>query len=67
MDTAKKIADEIADKFELSDSEIARRCNSSQATISRIRNEKVTQCGSTLYIELMQLREDLCSSIKAAA
>lgn len=59
MDSAKKILDEISDKYSLSDSEIARRVSTSQPTIFRIRNNKVDNCSSGLYIAICQLRDSL--------
>ena len=66
METAKQLSDEIS-SFGLSDSEIARRCKTSQATINRIRNEVVSECGSILYVELSELRKKLRRSNKKAA
>lgn len=59
MDTAKQIIDDLATRFALSDSEIARQANSTQPTIWRIRNGEVTWCTSDLYITLFQLRKSL--------
>lgn len=59
MDTPKKLIDDIVQHHALSDSEIARRANTSQPTIWRIRNEQVADCSSSVYIALVQLREEL--------
>lgn len=67
MDSAKQILDELSSIHLLSDSEIARRVDSSQPTISRIRNDKVADCSANLYIALCQLIESLRSAQKNEA
>lgn len=59
MDTVQTILDELANAYDLTDSEIARRVESSQPTIWRIRTGQSKDCASSLYRALAELREEL--------
>ena len=59
MDSAKQIIDDLQERHELSDSEIARLCDTSQPTIWRVKNGAVKSCSSDLYIALSLLRKRL--------
>lgn len=56
MDNPKQIIDDLTIKHGLSYSEIARRTNSSQATISRVANGVVENCSYSLYRALFELK-----------
>jgi len=59
MDTAQEIVSSLADRFKLSDEDIAKRVGSTQPTIWRVRSGKTKDCGATLYRSLLQLREQM--------
>jgi predicted transcriptional regulator len=67
METAKQLIDELYSRFDISESEIAKKCFTSQATINRIRNGAVSECGSILYVNLTLLVKKLRRSNKKAA
>ena len=59
MDTAQELVTSLADRFKLSDEDIARRVGSTQPTIWRVRSGKTKDCGATLYRSLLRLSEQL--------
>lgn len=66
MDTAKQIIFDIQERLGITDSEIARQCNTSQPTIWRIKNDAVGSCSADLYVALSVLRKRMLRRMKPA-
>jgi hypothetical protein len=59
MNTPQEVAAELAARFNLSDQDIAERVKSTQPTIWRVRTGISKDCSASLFIALVQLRDEL--------
>jgi len=66
MDTPHEVVTQLAGQFNLSDAEIAKRVDSTQPTIWRLRSGKSSDCSAFLFIGLVKLRDELATTQEAA-